>query len=150
MISDRIKRGINVATCDRPPTGCPVHDVHILLTHSHQNDDVLTVLLHVGNSIARGEIPKSVVSVVLRIPVLALVEVQGVTGGIVLVVGHALTVTVAVVEAPNEGLPPGTRHDLGPLTELLEGSDATRPPTVSGEGGLRARQGGGGANALPP
>lgn len=65
-------------------------------------------------------------------------------------VGHALTVTVTVVETPNEGLPLGTRHDLRPLTEFLEGSDATRPPTVTTDGGLRAREGGGGANALPP
>lgn len=59
------------------------------------------------------------------------------------------------IESSNEGLPPRSGDDLRPLTELHEGSEATRPPSVAGERivaglGLRGRPGGGGSDALPP
>ena len=79
---------------------------------------------------------------------MALVEVEGVTHWIILVLGHALGGAVAV-EPPNEGLPPGAGQDLGPVAKLLERPQATRPPSVTG--GRRIGVGpGGGADALPP
>jgi len=112
----------------QPPTKEPP------LHHSHENGVVgVTGLggkrLDVDGSVARGEIAEG--GVVVGIPVMALVEVEGVTHWVILVLGHALGGTVAV-ELPNEGLPPGARHDLRPLAKLLERPQATRPPPVTG------------------
>lgn len=106
--------------------------------------------LNIDGGVARGEVAEPVVAAV---PVLSgsLVEVQGVTEGVVLVIRHALWGAVAV-EPPNEGLPPGTRHDLRPLADLLDRPEATRPPPIAGAGGMGLGEGGGGggAHALPP
>lgn len=79
------------------------------------------------------------------------VEVQGVTERIVLVLGILAGASVPV-ESPNKGLPPRSGDDLGPLTELLEGPEAARPPAILGENG-RVGVGvrpGCGSHALPP
>ena len=106
--------------------------------HSHQNGVIAVTGLGgkrldvVRGSVARGEIAKrSIVVVVVEIPVRPLVEVEGVTEGVILVCGYAFVGAVAV-EPTDEGLPLGPRYDLRPLAKLLQRPEPTRPPPVTG------------------
>jgi len=88
---------------------------------------------------------------------MSIVEVQGVTQGVVLVFPGrvARTAAPAPIEPPYEGLPPGPRRELRPLAHLHEGSGAGRPPSPARRAparrfGVRIGQRGRGPHALPP
>lgn len=90
----------------------PAHvSPHGVLTPSlTQNGDVRPLLrrrnrLNGGDGVARGEVTKPVIR---EIPVLPLVEVQGVAEGVVLILGHAFMGAV-VAEPADECLPSGAR-----------------------------------------
>ena len=88
--------------------------------------------------------------VVLEIPVVPLVEVEGIAEGVVLVLGGHALAGAAAVEPPDEGLPPGPRHQLRPLPQLLQRPQPPRPPPVAAGTGAGGLGPGGGADALPP
>lgn len=70
-----------------------------------------------------------------------LVEVQGVTQGVVLVLPRRVPgpATPAPAEPPDESLPPRPRRELRPLPHLHKGPHAARPPTPTGTPGCWLR-----------